>query len=122
MYVSPEVLNPTLCVSGVGVSTSKSFGPALVSPSKVHTSLLSMLVANDMTEEMISELLASGNAAPMMNSILRSGVTSIQCSLSSRTGSTVATCQVIVPCLLPILPVVLAHLDLSYSHRTTCLK
>ena len=73
MYVSPEVLNPTLCVSGFGTATSKSFGPALVSPSKVHTSLVSMLVANDMTEDMISELLSSGNAAPLMNSVLRTG-------------------------------------------------
>ena len=73
MHVSPAVLNPTLCVSGVGTATSKSFGPSLSSPSKVHTSLVSMLVANDMTEDMISELLASGNAAPLMNSVLRSG-------------------------------------------------
>lgn len=89
MYVSPEVLNPTLCVSGVGVSTSKSFGAvsALVSPSKVHTSLVAMLVANDMTEDMICELLASGNAAPMMNTVLRSG------TLSDLTSQSVAQCR-----------------------------
>lgn len=71
--VAPEVLNPTLCLSSVGVSTGKSFSPALISPGKVHTSLLSMLIANEMTEDMITELLGTGNAAPLMNTLLPPG-------------------------------------------------
>lgn len=71
--VPSEVLNPTLCLSSVGVNTGKSFSPALISPGKVHTSLLSMLIANEMTEDMIAELLGTGNAAPLMNSLLQPG-------------------------------------------------
>lgn len=71
--VGPEVLNPTLCLSSVGVSTGKAFSPALISPTKVHTNLVSMLIANEMTEEMIMELLGTGNAAPLMNSLLQTG-------------------------------------------------
>lgn len=32
-----------------------------------------MLIANEMTEDMITELLGTGNAAPLMNSLLRPG-------------------------------------------------
>lgn len=71
--VPSDVLNPTMCVSNVGIATSKSFSPALVSPAKVHTSLLSMLIANEMTEDMITELLGTGNSAPLMNSLIQPG-------------------------------------------------
>eukprot|EP00892_Ulva_mutabilis_P012178 jgi/Ulvmu1/9332/UM050_0082.1 len=75
--VASDVLNPTLCLSNVGLATGKSFSPALVSPSKVHTSLISMLIANEMTEEMISELLGTGNAAPLMKSLIQPGTSGI---------------------------------------------
>jgi hypothetical protein len=43
LHISPDVLHPTLCVSGVGMATSGAFGPTLATQSKVHTSLVSML-------------------------------------------------------------------------------
>jgi hypothetical protein len=59
MVVPPGVLTPTLCVSRVGVATANGFPTSHSRNLKVHTGLLSMLVANEISEDLVLTLLGS---------------------------------------------------------------
>jgi hypothetical protein len=65
MPILPELLLPSMCLSRVGVTTGLSFGSSMTAPKKVHTDLLSMLIAHELSEDIVEELMGS---ASMMGS------------------------------------------------------
>jgi hypothetical protein len=70
VVVPASMLRPTDCVSALGMATANSFPVCHTRPRKVHTGLLSMLVANELPEMLVEQLLGSACGVAMLKSIV----------------------------------------------------